>query len=283
MMARISVIMGIFNCAPTLPEALDSLLAQTYQDFKVIMCDDGSKDNTYEVAQSYVDRYPDKFVLIKNEKNIKLAATLNHCLEYVDTELVARMDGDDLSLPERFEKEIEFLDNHPEYAFVSTPMIYFDEEGVFMSGKGNGEPTKESFRYGSPFSHAPCMVRAEAYRAVGGYTDTERTLRMEDYYLWYKFYRAGYRGFMLPEPLYMMRDDRNAKRRRIGMKNRINGLKTDIEILTGLGLKNPRVYPVFHFVYGSIAQYVPYGIVKKIRGWIHNIFIPYLSQTGNKA
>ena len=53
---RISVLMGIYNCANTLPEALDSLLAQTYQGFKVIMCDDGSKDNTYEVAKSYADK-----------------------------------------------------------------------------------------------------------------------------------------------------------------------------------------------------------------------------------
>ena len=96
MTPRISVIMGIYNCAQTLVEALDSLLAQTCQDFKVIMCDDGSNDNTFEIAQTYVDRYPGKFILIKNVQNMKLAATLNHCLEYVDTEYVARMDGDDL-------------------------------------------------------------------------------------------------------------------------------------------------------------------------------------------
>lgn len=275
-MARISVIMGIYNCASTLPEALESLLSQTYQDFKVIMCDDGSGDNTYEIAQSYVDRYPEKFILIKNEKNIKLAATLNHCLEYVDTELVARMDGDDISLPERFEKEVEFLDNHPEYAFVSTPMIYFDEDGDFMTGKANGEPTRESFRYGSPFCHAPCMVRAEAYNAVGGYTDTERTLRMEDYYLWYKMYKAGFKGFNILTPLYKMRDDRNAKRRRISMKNRINGLKTDIEVLKGLGLKNPRTYPIFHFIYGSISQFFPYKLMKRLRTIYHTSILSKL-------
>ena len=128
---RISVIMGIYNCASTLAEALDSLLAQTYQGFKVIMCDDGSSDNTVEVAQSYVNRYPDKFIIAKNGHNMGLNFTLNHCLEYVDTEYVARMDGDDISLPQRFEKEIAFLDEHPEIAIVSTPMIYFDENGDF--------------------------------------------------------------------------------------------------------------------------------------------------------
>ncbi|MDE6243310.1 MAG: glycosyltransferase, partial [Muribaculaceae bacterium] len=72
---RISVIMGIYNCASTLAEALDSLLAQTYQEFKVIMCDDGSKDSTIEVASSYVSRYPENFILIRNERNMGLNYT----------------------------------------------------------------------------------------------------------------------------------------------------------------------------------------------------------------
>lgn len=220
---RISVIMGIYNCAPTLAEALDSLLAQTYQGFKVIMCDDGSKDNTVEVAQSYVESYPEKFILIKNEKNMGLNYTLNHCLEYADTEYVARMDGDDISLPTRFQKEIDFLDSHHVYSIVSTPMIYFDEHGEFRVG-GNGigyEVNKDSFISGTPFCHAPCMVRTEAYTAVGGYSVDPRLLRVEDYHLWFKMYSKGFIGINLGEPLYKMRDDRHAVARRT-WQNRIN-------------------------------------------------------------
>ena len=79
MMIRISVLMGIYNCASTLVEALDSLYAQTYQGFKVILCDDGSTDDTYAVAKDYAAQH-DNIVLLRNERNIKLAATLNHCL-----------------------------------------------------------------------------------------------------------------------------------------------------------------------------------------------------------
>ena len=220
--ARISVIMGIYNCAPTLAEALDSLLAQTCQDFKVIMCDDGSCDNTVEVAQEYVDRYPGKFFLIRNEHNMGLNYTLNHCLEYADTEYVARMDGDDISLPERFEKELGFLDTHPDIAIVSTPMIYFDEQGDFRRGGGGDRyPSADDFVHGTPFCHAPCMVRREAYEAVGGYSVDKHLLRVEDYHLWFKMYARGYRGYILPEPLYKMRDDRNAVARRT-WRNRLN-------------------------------------------------------------
>lgn len=212
-MPRISVLMGIYNCAPYLQEALDSLYAQTYQDFKIILCDDGSTDGTYAIAKANFETH-ENIVLIRNKCNMGLNYTLNHCLEYADTELCARMDGDDISLPTRFEKEVKFLDKHPEYAIVTTPMKYFDETGVFRVGKGGNEPRLTDFPKSSPFCHAPCMVRKEAYDAVGGYTVADKLLREEDYHLWIKMYQKGYRGYTLEEPLYMMRDDRNAARRR---------------------------------------------------------------------
>ena len=217
---RVSIIMGIYNCENTLDEAIQSLLDQTNQQWKLIMCDDGSKDNTYKKAKSYAEQY-ENIILIQNDKNMGLNYTLNHCLEYVDTEYVARMDADDISLPARLEKEINFLDDHHEYAIVSTPMIYFDEHGDFRVGKGNGEVIKSDFIKGTPFCHAPCMVRSEAYRKVKGYTVAEKLLRVEDYHLWYKMYLYGYRGYNLKEPLYKMRDDRDAKNRR-KYKYRIN-------------------------------------------------------------
>ena len=212
-MARISVLMGIYNCASTLIEALDSLYAQTYQDFKIILCDDGSQDDTYEVAQKYAQEH-DNIVLISNRENKGLNYTLNRCLEYADTEYCARMDGDDISLPTRFEKELEFLDTHPEYSIVSCPMQYFDENGVFRVGNEGGEPEITSFVKESPFCHAPCMVRTEAYKKVCGYSVSPKLLRVEDYHLWVKLYSFGYRGYNIQEYLYMMRDDRNAVNRR---------------------------------------------------------------------
>lgn len=212
-MARISVLMGVFNCESTLRDALDSLYAQTYRGFKIILCDDGSHDNTYEIAKEYSQLH-DNIVLLSNGANKGLNYTLNHCLEYADTEYCARMDGDDISMPTRFEKEIEFLDSHPEYAIVSSPMIFFDEEGDFKKGTEQGEPSRNDFVKNSPFCHAPCMVRTEAYNKVGGYTVSPKLLRVEDYHLWAKMYVAGYRGYILPECLYKMRDDRNAVKRR---------------------------------------------------------------------
>jgi glycosyltransferase EpsE len=222
-MPKISVIMGIYNCASTLQEALDSLYAQTYQDFEIILCEDGSKDNTYEIALENQKQH-DNIVLLRNPYNMGLNQTLNNCLAVAQGEYIARMDGDDICDSTRFEKQVKFLDKHPEYAIVSSPMIYFDETGEFFRGKiKEGEANKEYFNYGSPFCHAPSMVRKEAFIAVNGYTIDKRLLRIEDYNLWAKMYEKGYKGYNLGEYLYMMRDDRNASKRRT-LRARCNGI-----------------------------------------------------------
>ena len=212
-MARITVLMGIYNCAPTLQEALDSLYAQTYKDFKIVMCDDGSKDDTLKIAKENA-RMHENVIVIKNERNMGLNYTLNHCLEYADTEYIARMDGDDLSVPSRFEEQIKFLDAHPEYAVVSAPMIYFDENGDFRWGKGKGEVEAKDFVHGTPICHAPSMSRTDVIKSVGGYSVSKNLLRVEDYHLWFKVYAAGHKLYMLNKCLYKMRDDRNAVGRR---------------------------------------------------------------------
>ena len=93
-MAKVSIIMGIYNCAATLPEAIDSILAQTFSDWQLVLCDDGSKDSTYTVAESYQEKFPNKIVLLQNERNMGLNHTLNRCLQIANGEYVARMDGD---------------------------------------------------------------------------------------------------------------------------------------------------------------------------------------------
>lgn len=211
---RISVLMGIYNCAATLPEAIDCILAQTVEDWELILCDDGSADDTYAVAKIYAEKYPERIILLKNEKNMGLNYTLNRCLSAAKGEFVARMDGDDLCSPDRFQKELAVLQEHPELAVVSTAMTYFDETGTWGRSQPKIHPEKGDFLYGTPFCHAPCMARRAAFEAVGGYTDDPKFLRVEDYDLWVKLYAAGYRGMNLDEALYQMRDDRNAFSRR---------------------------------------------------------------------
>ena len=257
---RVTIISGIYNCADTLDEAVESILAQTYQDWKWVLCDDGSTDDTYRKAQTYAGQY-DNIIVIRNDRNRGLNYTLNHCLQYADTEYVARMDGDDISLPDRLEKEVRFLDEHPEYAFVSTGMYYFDEKGIFMQRIPQEHPDPRDFPKCTPFCHAPCMVRKRAYDAVSGYTESEKLLRMEDYHLWIKMYTKGLKGYNIQEPLYKMRDDREALKRR-NWKCRVNEARVKTIAVKELGL--PFTSNI-HALKPLLIAMMPEGLYKKLR------------------
>ena len=211
---KISVIMGIYNCAETLDEAVNSILGQTETNWELIMCDDGSTDNTYVIAEKYVRQYPNKIVLIRNDKNRGLNYTLNRCLKKAKGKYIARMDGDDRCRADRFEKELKAFNDYSDLAVVSTAMEYFDEHGVWGCIRHPQFVTKKDFLYGTPFCHAPCMVRKDVMDQVGGYTESKWLLRVEDYHLWIKIYRYGCKGMNLKEALYQMRDDREAYNRR---------------------------------------------------------------------
>lgn len=253
---KVSILMGIYNCSKTLPEAIDSIVNQTYENWQLIMCDDGSSDNTLEIANDYKAKFPEKIVVIHNEQNMGLNFTLNHCLEYATGEYIARMDGDDISLPKRFEKEIAFLQKHSEYAIVSTPIKYFDEDGIFNIGTQNGEPDVNKMAIGTPFCHAPCMVRKEAFDAVNGYSVDEKLLRVEDWHLWIKMYAKGYKGYNIPEPLYMMRDDRNAVNRR-KFRYRLNEARVSVYATKALNLsKKNYIYALRPIIVGLMPRFI---------------------------
>lgn len=231
----ISIISGIYNCADTLPEAIESILAQSVTDWEWILCDDASGDNTYEIAKEYADRYPGKFVLLRNGKNMGLNYTLNRCLEQARGRYIARMDGDDVCAPQRFGEELRCLEENPDIAIVSTDMEFFDETGIWGRISHPEFPENRDFLPGSPFCHAPCMVRKEAYEAVGGYSVDKKLLRVEDYHLWIKMYAKGFKGRNIPTPLYRMRDDRNAYSRR-KFRYRLNEAYVRLLAVRELGL-----------------------------------------------
>jgi glycosyltransferase EpsE len=217
---RVSVLMGIYNCSPTLEEAVDSIRQQTFTDWELILCDDGSTDDTLMKAASLA-KNDDRIHVIRNSQNLGLARTLDYCASVALGEYFARMDGDDRCSPDRFAKLVEALDEHPEVAVVSSWMSCFDERGTWGVIKTKLHPTPIDFLPGSPICHAPCMMRRNAFNAVGGYGSEPWLLRAEDYHLWFKFYAEGYQALNLQEELYAMRDDQRAQRRRT-LRSRLN-------------------------------------------------------------
>ena len=235
MAPKISVLMGIHNCAGTLSGAIESILNQTEQDFELILCDDGSTDDTFCVAESYQKKFPNKIILLKNPSNQGLNHTLNRCLAAANGTFIARMDGDDLCEPDRFALELEALAQNPDMAIVSTAMTFFDEHGTWGRCTVTERPQPSDMLRPGAFCHAPCMVRREAYDAVGGYREDPKYLRVEDYDLWVRMYAAGFRGMNLDLPLYHMRDDRDAAARR-KFRYRVNEARVCLQAIRLLDL-----------------------------------------------
>ena len=133
--------------------------------------------------------------------------------------------------------------------------LYFDETGIWGNISHPEYPKKEDFLHGSPFCHAPCMVRKEAYDAVKGYTEKKRLLRVEDYHLWIKMYEVGYRGKNIPKQLYLMRDDKAAYKRR-KFRYRVNEAYVRGMAVRKLGL------PISGYLYA--IQPIIIGILPKV-------------------
>lgn len=212
---QISILMSVYNAEETLRQSIDSVLAQTYTNWRFIICNDCSTDASEAILKEYAQRYPDKFLLIKNEKNMRLAASLNHCLEYADGEYSARMDADDYIARDRFEKQIAYLKAHPDVQLVGTLMQVFNEKsGLGRVIEYDEFPDKFDLRKGPVFSHASILTYTQVYKDLDGYIVSPRTARSQDYDLWFRFYARGFKGANLQEPLYFVREDENAFLRR---------------------------------------------------------------------
>ena len=262
----ISVIMGIYNCADTLPNAIESILNQTCQDFELVLCNDGSTDETLKIAQRYAAQFPEHIVLIQNEKNMGLNFTLNHCLQIARGKYIARMDGDDRSLPNRFQVEATYLDEHPEYAFVSANLEVFDNDGVWGRTHFKTEPQPRDLVKGSPFSHSACMVRKSVFDEVGGYSEGRWLMRVEDKHLWHKIYVAGYRGRNLEDILYSYRDDRDGYNKR-KLRYRFNNVYVDSLTIRAFHL------PLYYYIIAAKAIVIgllPYPIYNRLHKWKMN-------------
>lgn len=224
---RISVLMGVYNCASTVEEAVRSIMDQTYPDWELIICDDGSTDDTLQIVRRLQQQDPKRIILLENGRNRGLNYTLNRCLGEARGLYVARMDGDDISLPKRLERQIDYLENNPDIAFTGTQMDAFDENGIWGRHTYPEKPVNKDFLLCPIFGHPTVMVRREAYLSVGGYSESKWLLRVEDFHLWIKMYAKGYVGANLQEVLYLYRDDRNGYTKR-KFRYRLNAVYVNI-------------------------------------------------------
>jgi len=125
---KISVVMSVYNGEKYLREAIDSILSQTFHDFEFIIIDDGSNDGSAEVVRSYTDSR----IRFVQQENRGLAAALNRGVLLARSGLIARMDQDDISMPDRFEKQYEYLQKHKEVVALGAAAVWIDVNGTYV-------------------------------------------------------------------------------------------------------------------------------------------------------
>lgn len=223
----VSIVMATFNSAPTLSAALDSIANQTYQNWELIVCDDASTDETLIVLRDFAKAQGERVKILRNFTNRRLAYSLNKCLKSAKGAYIARMDADDISLPQRLQCQVTYLTRNPQIDVVGSWMQRFNSDGVQDVVAMPPAPNRWSMRHGVPFAHATIMARREVYESLNGYTVSNRTARGQDRDLWFRFFAAGMSGANLTDVLYLVREDEAAIQRRTSLV-RWNAYRTAI-------------------------------------------------------
>ena len=188
----ISVLMPVYNCEAYLAEAVRSVLGQTFGDFELIIVDDGSTDGSPELLRGFANR--DARVRLVSRPNTGITRALNEMIALSRGRYLARMDADDISVPHRFARQVEYLDAHPECVVVGSRVMLMDPYGSPVAATGHALTHEEIdhellTRSGWALVHPSVMMRKDAVAAAGGYD--ERWKHCEDHDLFLRLAEAG--------------------------------------------------------------------------------------------
>lgn len=200
----VSVVLSVKNGGRDLPQALGTILNQSFTDFELIAINNGSTDST----RSYLDSIVDPRVRVFHQADAGLASALNRGISLSRGCYIARQDHDDLADPSRIAKQVEFLDAHPDHGLVGTRAEIWI--GDTPSGRSHDHPTEDrllrfDLLLNNPFVHSSVMIRKSALDRVGSYTTDPARQPPEDYELWSRISRH-YRVANLAERLTVYRE-----------------------------------------------------------------------------
>lgn len=202
---HVSVVMPVYNAESYVAEAVESILSQTFRDFEFLVFDDGSTDRSLEILQAYTDR--DDRIRVFAKQHRGHVPWLNEGIQIARGEFVARMDADDVALPQRFARQVEFLNHHSDCVVVGCDIMMIDPDGdplATAKHKTVHEDIEADLLGGGHgvIAHPTCMMRRSTLLAVGAYREEFETI--EDFDLWFRLAEQG-RLANIPEVLLKYR------------------------------------------------------------------------------
>lgn len=186
-MAEISVLMCVYNGEKYLSQSIDSILGQSFSDIEFVLVNDGSRDGSNEILSAYAQK-DSRIILVNNRENVGIAASVTNGLQYCTGKYIARMDQDDISLPERFKVQHQYLEAHPEIDAVGTGLIFIDENGM-PTGKRHISPTDSmiirlQMYYNCVLHNPSVMMRSDYYQLYNERESEKDFVAADDYSFW---------------------------------------------------------------------------------------------------
>ena len=210
----VSVLLSTYNSEATIEKSLISLLNQTYKNLEILIADDGSTDNTKEICKKF-QLNDERILLFSNKKNIGLTKSLNSLAQKASGSLIARQDADDVSLPERIEKQIQFMNKKKLDAVTTRSLV--KQNNKKRPGISFYIPNKLLINRKNPFIHGTLIIKENVFKDIGYYD--ERFYFAQDYKLFYDLLNKGYKVKTLNEALYILNTENNISSENLDRQN----------------------------------------------------------------
>lgn len=220
----ISVIMSVYNAEKYLREAIESILTQSFTEFEFIIINDKSNDSSLKIIKEY-EQEDGRIKLIKNKQNLGLTRSLNKGLSIAKYKYIARMDADDISMCDRFEKQVKFLEKNYDIDILGSYAYDINGKNKIIGKRRvplSHSDILEMLPILSPLIHPSVMFRKNSLDKTNGYNENFRT--SQDYELWFRAASKGLKFHNLPEYLLKYRMDNDYYKRK-SIKYRFNDMK----------------------------------------------------------
>jgi len=262
---RVSILLPVYNGGKYLDAAIRSIVGQTFQNWELLVLDDGSTDGSLEVARAFPD---ERVRSLPNDENLGVAKTLNRAMAQARGEFIARMDADDEALPERLAKQVTFFEKNPQVGLLGTNALSAETGELTFAVPTEHEDIRCNLLFNCSFLHPTVMWRAAVFRENGLAYEEQPTA--EDYDLWERACQK-LQSANLREPLLRYRNDPEVKLTSYVCQQKMGGRNIRERALRRVGLNpTPEEMEIHHAVsYDNLPQ--PAVPLSEVDAWLKKI------------